>query len=333
MPSEVHKGLVSVIVPVFNRPAMLLRAVECVRAQSYRPIELIVVDDGSTDGTAALCDELAIAGPDLVRSVHRTNGGPGAARETGRAEARGEFLQYLDSDDWMAPNKIERQVGELRNEQAADLCYCGTVETREWEPGVRRVRGRTGEKLDSIFPHLLTGRLWHTISPLYRRSFSDRLGAWTSLRQEEDLEYDARAGALGARLAYCEEVLAEHRHHLGERAGGSSRTDRTRMKARADSHRLVYGHARSAGVDHTSPEMQRYARELFHLARVCGATGLRDEARELFRFAREASGPERAGGGDFRIYGALATVVGWCLAGRISGLLESVKNLDGVEQR
>src|SRR5512143_4106165 len=96
---EPAAGLVSTIIPVYNRQALLREAVASVLAQSYRPIEIIVVDDGSTDDTLAVCEELAGHRPDVVRTIRISNGGPGLAREAGRRFARGEFIQYLDSDD------------------------------------------------------------------------------------------------------------------------------------------------------------------------------------------------------------------------------------------
>jgi glycosyltransferase involved in cell wall biosynthesis len=311
-------SLVTVVLPVYDRGAMLADAVSCLEAQTYRPLEIIVVDDGSTDETPDVCDRLSRDMPELVKTLRRPNGGPGAAREAGRVVARGEFIQYLDSDDWIHPRKLEIQVEALRREPGADIAYCRTLEIRAGESRSGVVRGRTGEALSSIFPYFLSGRLWHTITPLYRRGFCDRLGPWSSLRQEEDLEYDARAGSLGARLAYCPETLAEHRHHEGVRAGGDSLKDPGRMKARVESHRLVYGHALAAGIGPDDPHMRFYARELFLLARQCGAAGLSEESRELFRLARGASGTNRAGGADFRAYRALAAVVGWRTAGRLS---------------
>src|SRR4051795_5577813 len=97
-----QQGIVSTIIPVFNRPAMLREAVASVLAQTYRPIEIIIVDDSSTDDTPVVIDELAARHPE-VRGIRRPNGGPGLARESGRGEARGEFIQYLDSDDLLMP--------------------------------------------------------------------------------------------------------------------------------------------------------------------------------------------------------------------------------------
>ena len=78
-------------------------------AQRYRPIEIIIVDDGSTDETPQVVEELAASHE--VRSVHQGNAGPGAAREAGRQLACGAFIQYLDSDDLLLPTKFELQVG------------------------------------------------------------------------------------------------------------------------------------------------------------------------------------------------------------------------------
>jgi glycosyltransferase involved in cell wall biosynthesis len=107
------EGLVSTIIPVHNRPALLREAVASVLAQTYRPIEIIIVDDGSTDETGREAEALAEKYSE-VHSIHRQNGGPGAARETGRLAARGEFTQYLDSDDLLLPTKFELQVAGLR---------------------------------------------------------------------------------------------------------------------------------------------------------------------------------------------------------------------------
>src|SRR5207244_2947079 len=75
----------------------------------------------------------------------------------------------------------------------------------------------TGTARTALFPGLLVDRWWSTHTPLYRRIFADRIGAWSSLRWSQDWEYDARAGALGANLVFCDAYVSEHRHHGGLR--------------------------------------------------------------------------------------------------------------------
>lgn len=316
--SQAVPGLVSVIVPVFNRLGMLREAVQCVRAQTYRPVELLLVDDGSTDGTGELCEQIAAENPGWVRVVHRPNGGPGAARETGREHARGEFIQYLDSDDWLHPRKLEIQVGILLVDQEAGICYGPTREYRMGEPIQDIPSARTGEKLVVLFPTLLGGRCWQTVTPLWRRTVVDAIGPWTTLRHEEDWEYDARAGALKVKLAWCQEFLADFRHHTAPRASKVTGDVAPMLRARCEAHRLIYEHARSTGVETTDPFMQRYSRELFLLARQVGSAGLQAEASLMFALARDAAGEDRGSGIDFLVFEALAKIIGWKRLGQLA---------------
>jgi len=103
--------LVSVIIPTYNRKAMLRDAVASVLAQSYRDFELIVVDDGSTDGTA---DDLRAHRGARVRVIVQPHGGVAAARNSGVRRSRGEYIAFLDSDDLWLPPKLERQMNFMR---------------------------------------------------------------------------------------------------------------------------------------------------------------------------------------------------------------------------
>ena len=109
-------GLVSVIVPAYNAERWIAETLTSIRAQTYEPIETIVVDDGSTDGTA----HIASASGALVVSTH--GAGPGGARNAGLTRARGEFIQFLDADDLLATAKVARQVAVL-DESGADVAW------------------------------------------------------------------------------------------------------------------------------------------------------------------------------------------------------------------
>ncbi|KAA0253146.1 glycosyltransferase family 2 protein [Acidobacteria bacterium ACD] len=323
---NVVPDLVSTVIPVFNRAALLAQAVGCVLAQTYRPIEIVVVDDGSTDDTREAAEALAARHPGVLRVLTRPNGGPGLARETGRAAARGEYIQYLDSDDWLDPRKFEVQVSALRDRPGADVAYC---KSREYVIGGDRCdvpAARTGVELETLFPHLLSGRVWHTMTPVYRRTLTDRVGPWTSLRQEEDWEYDARAGALGARLAWCPEFLADARHHGGDRASGSWERDPVRMAWRCESHELIFRHAEAAGVSSEDPHMRQYARELFHLCRLAGDAGLEGQAARMLELAVAASAGRESGSRDMRAYRSMARLLGWSRVGRAACAFDRVRS-------
>jgi len=305
-------GVVSTIIPVHNRPDMLRQAVASVLAQTYSSFEVIIVDDESTDRTPDVIRELERS-DSRIRGIRRTNGGPGLARESGRLAARGEFIQYLDSDDLLMPRKFELQVAALRAHPECGVAY-GRVRYRDdsgreiacdWKPANQRV--------EALFPSFLIARWWETIAPLYRRSVTDAIGPWTALRLEEDWEYDARLAALGVRLAFVDEIVGEHRDHGEGRLSRGAGLDPARLRDRAQAHELIAQHARRGGVSNDAPEMQTFARELFHLARQCGAAGLPEESRRLAEAAAAISSSR-----DLRLYTIAAKTIGWTAAGKAS---------------
>jgi hypothetical protein len=142
-------------------------------------------------------------------------------------------------------------------------------------------------------------------------------GPWTNLWLEEDWEYDCRVGALGTRLAFVDEVVAEHRDHSDGRLSRGSGADPARLRQRARAHELIASHARRGGVHARSPEFQRFARELFHLGRQCGAAGLAEESKRLIALAGSIA-PSH----DLRIYELAARVFGWRLTGRAAAWMD-----------
>ena len=311
-------NLVTTIIPVYNRPKLLAEAVNSVLGQTYRPIEIIIVDDGSTDDTAKVADKLAEDYPQEIRVIHQKNSGVGLARETGRLQARGEFIQYLDSDDILLPKKFELQVKGLRAHLECAVAYGKTKYYEAGEIPKDTPWKRTGEKIETMFPSFLQSRWWGTSTPLYRREIADRAGAWTSLSREEDWEYDSRIAALGVKLYYCYEFVSEQRGISSDRL--CKNLPLSTWHDRAKAHVLIFEHARLAGIDENSNEMQHFARESFLYSRQCGAEGLATESREFFQLAKTASGAKRGNGFDFRLYQFLTSIFGWVLIGRLSCL-------------
>jgi glycosyltransferase involved in cell wall biosynthesis len=318
------EGLVSTIIPVHNRPTLLREAVASVLGQTHRPIEIIIVDDGSTDETGREAEDLAENHPE-VRAMHRENGGPGVARETGRLAARGEFIQYLDSDDLLQPKKFELQVAGLRHHDDCAVSYGKTRFYRYGDRPVDLAWKRTGERISTMFPSFLQSRWWGTSTPLYRRAVIDLAGPWSTLTNEEDWEYDCRIASNGIRLQYCDIFISDERISSGHRLSAGGSADPEKLSNRARAHKLILDHAVAAQISHETSEMRHFARELFLLARQCGAAGLGDEARMLFELARRASGTKRARGADFVMYSVGARLLGWRAMGNISCGLDRLK--------
>ena len=116
--------LVSVIIPTYNRSNVIHKAIESVLQQTYKNLELIVVDDGSTDNTS---DTLA-SYKDKLTVIHQNNAGPSAARNRGVESSRGQIIAFQDSDDLWLPTKIERQVDIMQKlDKSVPCCLCNAI--------------------------------------------------------------------------------------------------------------------------------------------------------------------------------------------------------------
>lgn len=124
-----EKHMISVIVPVYNIMEYLPRCVHSIAAQTWDNLEILLIDDGSTDGTGALCDELA--GEDRrIRVFHKENGGSSSARNLGMEKACGEYLGFVDSDDYIEPDMYEKLI-KAALEYQADIVQIGRNEIDE----------------------------------------------------------------------------------------------------------------------------------------------------------------------------------------------------------
>ena len=129
--------LVRVIIPVFNYDRFLAEAIECVLSQTYRNLEVIVVDDGSTDRTSEVAKSFADRG---VRYCYQENAGIGPARNTGVELAQGEVFAFLDADDRWPEAKIERQLRAFENDPVLEMVFGQAAQLHhgpEWEAGVK----------------------------------------------------------------------------------------------------------------------------------------------------------------------------------------------------
>ena len=122
IPEKEQRAKISVVVTAYNIADYIERGVRSVCAQTYRNLEVIVVDDGSTDRTPAICDALAKQDP-RIRVIHKENGGPAQARNVGMKTATGEVIGFVDGDDWIDPDLYEKLYSAMLV-QEADLAIC-----------------------------------------------------------------------------------------------------------------------------------------------------------------------------------------------------------------
>jgi len=171
--------LLSIVLPIYNVEEYLAECLDSIAEQSFSDYELLVVDDGSPDGSRAIAERYA-ASDERIRIITRENGGLGAARNTGIREAAGEFLTFVDSDDMLPPGALEALVTTARADRA-DI-VCGAVMrfagARSWAPSwvedVHTER-RTSITAAEFLPLLRNLYTWNKV---FRRDFWDECGLW-----------------------------------------------------------------------------------------------------------------------------------------------------------
>lgn len=153
-----EKAMVSVIVPVYNSARFLDRCIESVVRQTYKNIEVILVDDGSSDGSGQICDKWVERDKRVV-VVHKKNEGVSSARNVGLSLAKGEFLMMLDSDDWIDLEMCDIMRGHMLGEHV-DCVICGLQQTNGniWAPRFNRTYKDTTE-FNIDFPYWLDSEL------------------------------------------------------------------------------------------------------------------------------------------------------------------------------
>lgn len=174
--NKMHLPLVSVIVPIYGVEAYLNRCVDSILAQTYRNLEIILVDDGSPDRCGKICDEYAITDK-RVKVIHRKNGGLSAARNSGLNIARGEYIICVDSDDWILPCHIEWLFKGL-SDAGTMLCICQSQKVSS-EDDIRIVEQFTQPKvLDKeavMYTALTQFKWWSACDKLFHRDLFDNI--------------------------------------------------------------------------------------------------------------------------------------------------------------
>lgn len=228
---------VSVIIPTHNRIGMIGDTIENMERQTLRPHEIIVVDDGSTDGSAEYLQGFG----ERIRLIIQENRGPGAARNAGLAIATGDYVQFFDSDDLCTLNKIEGQVRALEA-SGADIAHGPWAQV--WFEESRVTLDRMIVQQEPTTPDALSAFLrgWVCLIPccVIRLDLLIRLGGYpTAARTAEDLELFFRALVMGARLVHVPDSLVLVRQHPGNQISASPDGEAMRFRDRARLIRLI----------------------------------------------------------------------------------------------
>lgn len=213
--------LVSVIVPVYNAEAYLPECVDSIRAQTYPNWEMILIDDGSTDRSGQICEELAFKDT-RIRVIHQKNSGVSAARNAGLDAAAGGYVCFVDGDDWVMETMVEESIAVMERE-GCDGCAWGylsvgageAVYSGRWEERMFRFP-ENAEKQRFLCRWILPCRLgWSVWGRVFRREIIQRNGLRFAEGQtmSEDLDFFFRYVACCRNLYYIPKALYAYRQH------------------------------------------------------------------------------------------------------------------------
>lgn len=228
---------VSVIIPVYNIEKYLEQCLQSVCNQTLQEIQVIVVDDGSTDSSPAICEDFARRYPHIVECYHKENGGSASARNLGLEHATGEYIGFIDSDDWVEPDMYEKLYRTAQREDA-DMVFCRSFED-ECPGSYEYIFPRGGyfspeDMKKEIFPYLLpcvTPRgnfrnlRWCNWLRICRRSVIDahQIRFFSKSRRCEDLGFSVACTIYSKNYYYLDESLYHNRPNAASKSRNYSK--------------------------------------------------------------------------------------------------------------
>ncbi|BDX05395.1 glycosyltransferase family 2 protein [Planctobacterium marinum] len=218
------RGLVSVIIPTHNRAELLKATLESIAKQSYRPIEIIVIDDDSQDHTRQLIEQFRQQEATSELTIHyqfQQYQNASLCRNEGLRSCTGEFIQFLDSDDVIHPDKLTEQVA-LLNSENLDFVWSATIQFTQqpdWHAPVYVGGHRGYANGEELLIAFINKSQWRTDSGLFRRSACVKTGLWSAITMFQDWDYHIRLLAWHPKVAHLNKKLSAARQHNQGRIG------------------------------------------------------------------------------------------------------------------
>jgi len=274
----------SVIIPTYNRCSLLQEAIGSARRQNMPPCEIIVCDDGSTDGTAEFVQKHDLVNASdgriqLLLSATADRRGAQVARNRGMTAARGKWIMFLDSDDAVVAGGVATLVEHLQKDLTLDYAYGKIIRTDEKLkplPGMSPVG-----KPFSDAPVDVAGWHWPIMGAVYRKSYLEKVGPWNeALTGSQDWEYQARVKLAGGRRQFVDTLVGYWRMHGDSRVGTRVfRYDYTYSVIKAC--QSIAQHARQAGR-YDRALANRLGGKMFLHGLEFSVNGFPEEARSTF---------------------------------------------------
>lgn len=272
--------LVSILIPAFNAERYVSPCVESVLSQEYGKLEVIVVDDGSSDGTLE-----ALSRYKNIKVITQSNQGACAARNQALGAARGTYIKFLDADDFLHPGAIRSQVDAIQRLNSISIVYGDYSILREG--AVKTVSNVVIQQDSEQLAQLVMANLM-TSTPLHRKNLLDKVGGFdVRFKSGQEWNLHVRLAALGTQFVYHPQEIYMHRVHFSE--------DRISIKRRKSPSRLEYEKQKMLMTLHSveqhasAKSRAAFAARLWDIGREALREGREDLASECFDLARQLS--------------------------------------------
>lgn len=308
------KPTVSVIIPAYNAEKYIAEAIESVLAQTYPEVECIVVDDGSTDRTG----EIVRSYGSRVQYISQDNAERSTARNNGILHAKGDYISFLDADDYQAPEKIRDQVDLLEVHPEYDAVYSKVMYFRDNGSrsfySIRRI-----SPIGDIVKELILSNFITIHSPLFRKSAVNRIGGFDpAISRYEDWDFLLRLAFTGSRFAFIDKFHAFCRTHPENTVKDKVRMFDAKQKVAVKIVGQFSSELRAHGIDGRSVIA-------FHQAdygRILVLNGQVIEGRKLIRKACLYDFPHKL---IFKLFALAASIFGYRVLVSVQRIVDSLR--------
>ena len=280
-----REPLVSVIVPVYNVRNYMKESIQSLINQDYKNLEIILVDDGSTDDSGKMCDEFASGDP-RIRVIHQENKGLSGARNTGISEMKGEMVTFLDPDDAFHPAMIRRMVETMLTEDAG-IAVCRYVECRTRNTMVipEEELQKKGETIvysreDALRTLIEEKIFWYAWGKLYRSEYFENI-RYPQGHVYEDVETTLKLFREAERIAFLDECLVMYRKWGGSITGSYQVS---KIKDRERAYSIVYEYIKQNIPElFTEAHKQKYCKKILGIMYTIFIRTRSREEKALYR--------------------------------------------------
>lgn len=208
---------VSIIVPVYNVEKYIAKCLDSLVNQTLSDIEVIVVNDGSPDNSQTIIDDYVAKYPDIIKSYTKENGGQGSARNYGLKKATGEYIGYVDSDDYVRKDMFETLYNKATQEKL-DIVICGNYVV--YENSAKQQVELNNYVLDDMHDNAYFGKIG-VCNKIYKKTLVEKL-EFRSKKWYEDLDFTVKAISLASRIGYVDEPLYYYLYREGSTMNNSN---------------------------------------------------------------------------------------------------------------